>query len=611
MPSEQANQLLELARSHFQPKPKESVSQWCESHIYIPAPQTEWEGLVRFHGREYCREFIDDFGREEISDEVACFGSQTGKTTAITCGVAWCIINDPCGVLWVMPNTDLCRSFSETRWIPILRASRELAALIPEGTERHSFKTAQQQIGSAVINFVGSNSPANLASRPARRVILDEVDKFDEGGRGEADAVNLAEQRTKSFTNAQRFKVSTPTMQHGLIWQEFLKGDRRRYFMPCIHCGKEVLFSWSKAYTVLSLTGKEAFVVWDKEARKPDGTWDLARVEQSARAECPHCGGHILDGHKTAMVRNGVWRPTAEAPSSFRSRHLSSLYASTPETGFGKMAVKFLQAKQSLLGLQGFINGDLAEPYVMQETIQARAEVVTPESLEKPGEKWIRFLAVDVQQRAPFFWWVVRSWNMEGDSEGIASGYSSTWEDIRDIQLKHQVDDQDVLIDSGFDANKVYDACLKYSVREDRFIRGWVPCKGFERGDKWKDEATGIELPYQLHNKREPYPKGPLFGIYKAEQFNFDGQYFKDLLMALREGRGGYKWRVGKGCASEEYWRHLNSKERKERTDNRTGKKTLVWELRAQSMADHLDDCEVMQVAWAALHHLFSDLHQQ
>ena len=598
--------LVAFAKGCLAPPPKETVSQWCERNVYIPAPQTQAEGLVRFHGREYCREFIDDFGNPRVTDEVACFGSQTGKTTAITCGVAWTIINDPCGVLWVMPNTDLCRSFSETRWIPILKATKETAKLIPAGNDRHAFKTAQQQIGSAVINFVGSNSPANLASRPARRVILDEVDKFDEGGRGEADAVNLAEQRTKSFTNAQRFKVSTPTVLHGLIWQEFLKGDQRRYFVPCVHCTKEILLAWSKEFTVLKPTGKEAYVQWDREARRADGTWDLERVEKSAHALCPHCGGHILDGHKTKMVRAGVWRPTAQAPANFRSRHLSSLYASTPETSFGRMAVKFLQAKQSLLGLQGFINGDLAEPYVMQETVRAQAEVVSHDSIEQQGEAWQRFLTVDVQQRAPFFWWVVRSWNMRtGDSEGIASGYASTWDDVREIQLRHHVEDLDVVVDSGYNAKEVYDTCLRFSIKSERYIEGWIPAKGYELGRRWRDEPSGALLPYELHKEREPYPEGQLRGVYRAYLFNFDSQYFKDLLMSLREGRGGHKWNVGKGCASEEYWRHLNSKVKRERTDRLTKRKTLIWELRTERLDDHLDDCEVMQCAWAASYNIF------
>jgi hypothetical protein len=356
---------------------------------------------------------------------------------------------------------------------------------------------------------------------------------------------------------------------------------------------------------VLPPTGKEAYVRWDQDARKPDGTWDLERVERSARAECPHCGGHILDGHKTKMVRAGIWRPTAPAPAGFRSRHLSSLYASTPETSFGRMAVKFLQAKQSLLGLQGFINGDLAEPYVMQETVRAQVEVVSQDSIEQQDETWQRFLTVDVQQRAPFFWWVVRSWNMRtGDSEGIASGYASTWQDIRDLQLKHHVDDMDVVVDSGYNAADVYESCLRFSTKQGQFITGWMPAKGYEHTRTWKDEA-GRERYWDLHNNREPYPGGQMAGMYRAYLFNFNAHFYKERLMQLREGRAGIKWQVGKGCASEEYWRQLNSKVKRERRDRITGKTTLLWEKRTERMDDHLDDCEVMQCAWAESYEIF------
>jgi hypothetical protein len=604
--TELEKELREFAHATLRPPPKETVSQWCERHVFIPAPQTQVEGYVRWDGREYCREFVDDFGNPRIADEVACFGSQTGKTTAIACGVAWCLVNDPCGILWVMPGLDLARSFSETRWIPILRSSPAMAHMIPTGAARHSFKTAQQQLGSSIVNFIGSNSPANLASRPARRVIMDEVEKFDEGSRGEADAVNLAEQRTKAFSNAQRFKTSTPALVSGLIWQEYQKGDQRRYFIPCYHCQKEILLAWSKEFTVMPLTGSEAFVTWDRSAKRADGGWDLARVERSARAECPHCGGHLLDGHKTKMVRNGVWRATAPAPSSFRSRQLSSLYASTPETSFGRLAVKFLQAKQSLLGLQGFINGDLAEPYSRQEMATKRIEVVSHQSIIKPGENWEKFMTVDVQERAPRYWWVVRAWNMErGDSEGVASGFCGTDEELFRIQEQHGVKDCDVVIDSGYDTQTVYRLAMKRSVRKGYQLIGWIPAKGFPPEHRFTDQDTGVQLPWAM-KEAEPYPGSPEQGLYLWHHLHFTGDVFKDLMEAMREGRGGYRWAVGRACGVGEYWRHLRAKNKTTVTSRLTGHTRLEWTKTGDREPDHLDDCEVMQLAYAASLQLFA-----
>jgi phage terminase large subunit GpA-like protein len=135
--------------------------------------------------------------------------------------------NQPSPVLFVLPNR-LGKSVSETRWEPILRATPCLERLIPTGGKRHSFKVAQQQLGGSTVAFVGSNSPANLASRPVRVLVLDEVDKFAEASDKEADAVSLAEQRT-SFAHYQHWAASTPTMVTGRIWQAFMNADMRRY----------------------------------------------------------------------------------------------------------------------------------------------------------------------------------------------------------------------------------------------------------------------------------------------------------------------------------------------------------------------------------------------
>ena len=188
----------------------------------------------------------------------------------------------------------------------MVKVSPSLTSLMPTGSAKRTGMTLlQQEFGTSLVNFVGSNSPANLASRPARVAIMDEVDKFPKEVRNEADAVNLAEQRTKSFTNPLRVKASTPTEEDGLIWQEFLKGDQRRYQVPCPLCRKPVVFAWSEQFCVMPRLGCEAWVSWDSTAKRSDGSWDLDRVARSAHAVCPHCGGDIPDSAKTRMIREG------------------------------------------------------------------------------------------------------------------------------------------------------------------------------------------------------------------------------------------------------------------------------------------------------------------
>jgi predicted RNA-binding Zn-ribbon protein involved in translation (DUF1610 family) len=601
----------------MRPPPEIPVDVWCEQNIYIPAPQTQSPGYLRFDGREFLREPLQAFAMTEIRDLVLCFGSQIGKTTFLMAGVAWSIACDPCGVLWVMSTIEMGRSFSEVRWVPMVYSTPLLEAMIPLGARRHSFKKTQQQLGGAVVNFVGSNSPGNLASRPARRVILDEVDKFPEATAKEADAVNLAEQRTKSFANPQRVKVSTPTVREGLIWQEFVKGDMRRRFLPCPSCGNHVVLAWSKAYTVLPVLGCEAFIVWDKEARRDGGGWDLERVERSARAECPHCGAHILDSQKTAMDRGGEWRPTSKHPpaAGFRSYHLSSLYAASPETTFGRLAVAFLQAKNSLLGLKGFINGNLAEPYEAQDTLGDRVEIISPkpssEAKPETATKATRLMTVDCQAKAPYFWYVVREWRA-GECEGIAAGSADTWEELEEIQRKNAVEEIHVGVDSGWGArsdSEVYERCVAHVVdfqqRDEKLplAIGWTPLKGSPGRKTWK-HADGTQRPWWV-TEVDPFEGKSQSGRVNMQLLHYSGDILKDVLQGLRRKQGTFRWMVRDGVATETYWRHLDGEVKKAVRNMRNGRVTYQWAPRSKHWPNHLGDCEVNQIALALALKLF------
>jgi hypothetical protein len=483
-----------------------------------------------------------------------------------------------------------------------------------------------QKLGASSILFTGSNSPGNLSSTPRRRVIQDEVDKFATSTSKESDATNLADQRTKNQPNPQRFKTSTPTIVEGLIWQEFLKGDMRRYFVPCPLCGRQhpssrrIVLAWSKEYTVLPKTGNEAFVVWDKEARLSDGSWDLDRVERSARFQCPHCRGDILDAHKTWMNREGVWQPTKKAAAGFVSRQLPSLYACAPETTVGKLAKKFLEQKNSLLGLQGFINGDLAEPYMSQDRQSQRIELISRVKVEVVAQ-WIKLMFIDCQGKRPWFWQVCRAFD-GGNSHGFDAGPLDTWDEVRAKQLAHGILDCSVCVDSGFGARSdadVYKTCAAYGEFVNRpppdhekkpLHLGWLPSKGLPSNKRWKDPESGLLVPYYTR-EIDPFSGTMDAGKVAMELFEFSGDFFSEILESLRQGKGGYKWSIDEAVATEEYWRHMDS-EIKEPTFNRkTGKTVFQWAPRSKHWPNHMKDCERGLQAFAARLGIFDPMKNQ
>jgi hypothetical protein len=588
-----------MLRGFFAPRPRESVADWCCRCLVFDEPQNN--GPFNLIGTEYMRDQLDARANPTLQRLVAVQGTQTRKTGGIMGGSAWKLIHTPTRLFWVMPTQADVMSFSKTRWMKMLRATPVFAPLIPSGARRHDFKTLQQMVGSSIVDFKWSNSPSALASIPAPDVILDEVDKFDMGGGKEANSVELAEQRTKSFANPQIVMSSTPTLLDGLIWQELLKTDFRRRFLPCPHCAKHIVLAWSKYFTTMKLLGCEAFVRWDKEARHADGSWDLDRVEKSARFECPHCAGHILDAHKTKMDRLGEWRATQTTSRDTRGWHLPSLYSPSASRNVGKLAVMFLKNKRSLTGLQGFVNNELAEPWSNQNAGGERIELITgPDA--KPIEGAIKLLIVDVQRVSPYFWWEVSE--VSGDQRLVDYGTFDDWEEIRKKQLEHGIEDNHVGIDSGDDTDEVYKQCLRYGKLVPLgpgvlpIWRGWTPLKGVDekRRDNWKDKA-GNPRPFHLGSASLTHRK------FRLPLLEFSGHYLKGVLSRLRQGKTEFRWEVCARAAEDpEYWKHLDSEFLKPFHNPRTNRTEYIWVKRSKQWPNHLLDCAVMRTAMALFH---------
>lgn len=97
------------------------------------------------------------------------------------------------------------------------------------------------------LTIVGSNSPAQLASRPIRFLMIDEVDRFPASAGQEGDPVQLAVKRTTTFRNRKILLTSTPTVKgYSRIESAFNDSDQRYYWVKCPYCGKRQKLVWEQ-----------------------------------------------------------------------------------------------------------------------------------------------------------------------------------------------------------------------------------------------------------------------------------------------------------------------------------------------------------------------------
>jgi hypothetical protein len=594
-----------------------SVYKWAEKFIYLSERVGALPGQFSTILTPYLREPLQCFADKTVTDLTCCFGTQSAKTTLVMIGVGYKIVNDSMSAVWVMPNENLAKSFSKTRWIPMVNDCGPLCAQKPKS--RHLFGFLEQHFAKVTLNFVGSNSAANLASRPAGLLAMDETDKFKLENDREAGALQLAEERTKTFPFPLRVKTSTPTTVHGEIWREFLLGDRRYYNVPCPHCSKVDPTIEGKRYE--ELTDEEKVVVatyivlkfsvhsevhgdcgirWWRESEdesKTDGEWDYEKVKHNAFYKCQRCGGEILNDHKPEMLRAGIWVPTnPNAERSRRSYHLSSLYSLLgPEVTFPAIAVKWLQTKGSLTKRHNFINSMLAETWDDEKAVDDNPIFKEDYGREVvPSDRTV-IMTVDLQHN--HFWVLVRAFappsleKPSGESWLLfADKVEGGIEEVVSIQREYEVESKNVVLDIAHFTNQACRWLTEYD---------WRGMWGSDKNGFLHTLENGQRLikHWSTVNYRDPH-----LGTKFAAEVNRKAMFvywahepIYDMLAVLRFSEPAI-FHIHSDVPAA-YQKHLNSAIKTTKKSFKTGRVTYFWkQLRKE---DHLRDCECMALVRA------------
>ena len=231
---------------------------------------------------------MDAFTDPYVEEITVMAASQVGKTEGMFNMLGYLIDQDPGPTLVVLPRESDAKSVSYNRVLPMIYGSPVLRNRIPVNSD--DITKLEYRFDRMILFFAGSNSPADLASRPIRYLFLDEIDKYPRFSGREADPIKLATERQKTFWNKKTVKVSTPTTRDGYIFREFEKSDQRRFFVPCPHCG---------GYQIL-VFGQ---IKWPEHERSAE----RIRNERLAWYECEHCKKRIDDYQKQQMLPHGKW----------------------------------------------------------------------------------------------------------------------------------------------------------------------------------------------------------------------------------------------------------------------------------------------------------------
>lgn len=575
------------------PPTKESVCAWVEDNVKLPTGAIR--GRVSLRMTPYAREPLERFGDRTTQHLVLCFGSQSAKTTILILGNLYRLCKDPQDQMWVMPNRELAHSFSKARWMKFIEQCDPALALVRRTSkgelDRHLFSYMEQHFITMFLKFVGSNSPANLSSFPCGTITMDETDKYGEQSKYEAAALQLAEERVKTYPFPFICKASTPTVEGRVIWPEFLKTDQRYYWLPCTRCGKRIILKFSVKTEKHGLCGVRWWVENEEEA-KTDGAWDFKKVIANAHYKCQECGGRINDYERPMMLENGVWVPSnpGAEPGRF-GYHLSSLYSIlSQKTSLSAIAKEWLLSKTFLSSRQNFINSWLAETWDAERAFDHQDIVFVDIDPQNVPDGSVPITVVDVQEN--HFWVVTRRWappskgKPHGESWLLFADRLETEEELQKHQEEYKVEGRNFILDMAFRPNQVARMCIEHD---------WRGSWGTDTKSFYWDMGDGrrIERIYSKPQFRDPHMGTAMQDrtLQRAVYFKFFKSAGLDILSSLRYTEPSM-WHVSANV-HDQYQRHLNSRMKILTQNKKTGRWVSIW--KDMHRDNHLQDCEVVQ----------------
>lgn len=559
------NLFVSVISSNLKRPEKLTVSEWAEKYRILDETSNfsgKWSNDIT----PYLVGIMDAFNDPYIQEINFCKPTQVGGTEAMLNMLGWTITQNPSPTMIIYPDDDLAKDTSNDRLKPSLTKTKE----INDRFYRNSSKELNLKFRGMSIYLRGSHSPGKLASKAIKYLFFDEIDKMDGASKKEASPYKLAKERTKTFNYSRKiYTCSTPTLKTNYVWRIHEDADEQRnYFVPCPHCGEFFTFKWKQ-------------IKFDNE----DGMTNEERAK-TAIYVCEHCGCFITDKDKIKMLRAGEWRDvkgTCTGKARKVSFWLNALYSRF--LTWHDIALEFLNSKDDPEELQNFVNSWLAEPW--EDTkLKTTTELVLERQTELPAlmvPPWTKILTggVDVQENCLYY--SIRAWGNFLTSQNIAHGQVFSLNEIEQVMnLGYYKENKDqmvvalCLIDSGYNADEVYDFCA--------------------RNSDWALPVKGSSNPMQSHFKFSTVNKSTS----KAHGMNLvivDGGKYKDMIASrMRKENGTGSWMVYADC-DEEYATQVTAEHKV--SVKKGGKSQLVWVQKTSHADNHYLDTEVYCMAAA------------
>ena len=240
--------LFQKLMKSFATPPDMTVSQWADTYRMLSPESSAEAGKWRTDRAPYQREIMDAVSDDRCYKVVIMSSAQVGKSEVILNMIGYHIDYDPAPIMYVLPTDSMAETFSKDRVSPMIRDTPSLKEKVESAKSRASGNTIfHKKFNGGHLTFIGANTPSQLASRPIRILLADEIDRFPDSAGTEGDPLQLAIKRTTTFWNRKIIEVSTPTIKGASkIEKEYQASSMEHLNVACPHCGKYQSYEWEQ-----------------------------------------------------------------------------------------------------------------------------------------------------------------------------------------------------------------------------------------------------------------------------------------------------------------------------------------------------------------------------
>ncbi|EMV0774159.1 phage terminase large subunit family protein [Salmonella enterica] len=340
-----------------------------------------WDPLVA----PYVIEPMNCLASREYDAVIFVGPARTGKTIGLIDGwVVYNVVCDPSDMLIIQMTEEKAREHSKKRLARTFRVSPEVAERLSPNRNDNNVYDRTFLAGNYLK--IGWPSVNIMSSSDYKCVALTDYDRFPEDIDGEGDAFSLASKRTTTFmSSGMTLAESSPgrdvkdvkwrrTSPHEApptpgILSLYNRGDRRRWYWPCPHCG-------------------EYFQPCGDVVAGFRDIADPVQASEAAYIQCPSCSGRIMPEQKRELNGRGVWLRDGESINADGSRYgdprrsrIASFWIEGPAAAYqtlSQLVYKLLTAEQeyettgSEETLKTVINTDWGQPYLPRSSLEQR-----------------------------------------------------------------------------------------------------------------------------------------------------------------------------------------------------------------------------------------------